>query len=82
MDNKTITRALKGDPDAAAECTAAGVAINCPFCGGKAHTGHHNSGNKDDEYFLVMCAFCFARTVGATVGEAIGAWNRRVRMED
>lgn len=49
----------------------------CPFCGGKADPGHHKSSHKDDEYYLVMCMECFARTVGETLEEAIAAWNRR-----
>jgi Lar family restriction alleviation protein len=53
----------------------------CPFCGGKAHAAYHNSRNKDDEYYLIMCAYCFARTVGETVEEAIDAWNRRINDE-
>lgn len=32
MDQTTIDRALLGDPEAARECTEAGVAIPCPFC--------------------------------------------------
>lgn len=32
MDDK-IKAALRGDAAAAAECTAAGIAIPCPFCG-------------------------------------------------
>jgi hypothetical protein len=38
---------------------------------------HHPSTDKDDEYYLVMCMYCFARTVGETVGETNEAWNRR-----
>lgn len=49
----------------------------CPFCGGKADTGHHKSRNKDDEYYLVMCVHCFARTVGETIEEAEDTWNTR-----
>lgn len=49
----------------------------CPFCGGKADTGRHKSRNKDDEYYLVMCVHCFARTVGETFEEAEDTWNTR-----
>ena len=53
--------------------------LPCPFCGKWAHAGHHRAKNKDDEHYLVMCAYCFARTVGETVEEAIAAWNRRAQ---
>lgn len=53
----------------------------CPFCGRKAHVAHNRSRNKDDEYYLVMCAFCFARTNGDTVEEAIATWNRRTKVK-
>ena len=49
----------------------------CPFCGSKANTGHWNGHKKYDNYFLVMCTHCFARTVGKTAEEAIEAWNKR-----
>ena len=51
--------------------------LPCPFCGKCAHTGHYRSRHKDDEHYLVMCDYCFARTVGSTPEEAIAAWNRR-----
>ena len=50
--------------------------LPCPFCGKTAHLGHRDGG-KYDKYFLVMCDFCYARTVGETDAEAIAAWNNR-----
>lgn len=50
----------------------------CPFCGGWAHAAFHTARHKDDEYYLVMCSNCFARTVGETVDEAVEHWNRRI----
>mgnify|MGYP001323074540 CR=1 FL=1 len=35
MDNQ-IKSALRGDKQAQADCTAAGVLLPCPFCGGEA----------------------------------------------
>lgn len=55
--------------------------LPCPFCGKRAHTGHYRSRHKDDEHYLVMCDYCFARTVGSTPEEAIAAWNRRADDE-
>ena len=54
----------------------------CPFCGGLAYPMHHPSTDKDDEYYLVMCMYCFARTVGETVGETNEAWNRRATEKE
>lgn len=54
----------------------------CPFCGGKADPGHYKGSYKDDEYYLVMCMECFARTVGDTLEDAIAAWNRRCGGEE
>lgn len=77
-----IKAALRGDPDAAAACTAEGIAINCPFCGGEASaTGSGNS--LDKMLYRVKCACCQQNTLQyRTKTDAIAAWNRRVRMED
>lgn len=53
----------------------------CPFCGGESHSGFYAARHKIDEYYMVMCWNCFARTIGETVDEAIEAWNRRVEDE-
>lgn len=94
MDNKTITRALKGDPDAAAACTAAGIAIPCGHCGGEARhkKGFPSQQRSGCRQSLVQCASCGCRTVVYKQlpyeawqhidRQALAAWNRRVRMED
>lgn len=84
MDAK-IKAALLGDAATAAECTAAGIAIPCPFCGGEAEarTGY------DSEY--AICTQCGARTA-TTVGDyydegfmdgtyALAHWNRRAPVQ-
>lgn len=62
--NSKIKAALLGDAAAAAECTAAGIAIPCPFCG-------ETHGVAVGYFGVVLCAGC-----GAIHGK-IEAWNRR-----
>lgn len=68
--NDKIKAALMGDPDAAAECTAAGVAIPCPFCGGEAIMAFWYATCSDKK------CYCSGKLFDP------GTWNRRVRMGD
>ena len=87
MNNKTINRALKGDPDAAAACTAAGVVIPCPYCGEDAETRQHkNAIDQNDRPiggWYVECEECDCGTSWHNTPEkALAVWNRRVKGED
>lgn len=81
-----IKAALRGDPDAAAECTARRKLLPCPFCGGQDIEIQHCHAPSVDPakrvpYFPIGCPECGA-WIGSerTEREAIGAWNRRVRV--
>lgn len=46
----------------------------CPFCGGRALTDYD-----DDDYPIVQCQFCSARTDWfEKIEDAIKSWNNRV----
>lgn len=82
MNNKElIRRALMGDKQAQEECTAKGIVLPCPFCGGKI---------KIDEYdfYMFCCDRCgtgvtFAKEMDdgtaeeCTKEESIKNWNTR-----
>lgn len=77
MGNQTINAALGGDEQAAAACTAAGVAIPCGHCGGEARL------NLVGLMYKVWCNTCGLQTrYVAAKDDALAAWNRRVRMEE
>ena len=65
MDSK-IKAALLGDEAAAAECTAAGIAIPCPFCG--------ETKIVDDELD------CYCDKCGAQAS-TLKLWNRRAPVQ-
>ena len=65
MDSK-IKAALLGDATAAAECTAAGIAIPCPFCG--------ETKIVDDELD------CYCDKCGAQAS-TLKLWNRRAPVQ-
>ena len=89
-----IKAALRGDPDAAAACTAAGIAIPCGHCGGEAKhkNGFPSQQRSGCRQSLVQCKSCGCRTVVYKQvpyeawrhidKQALAAWNRRERMED
>lgn len=54
MNNKELIRcALMGDKQAQEECTAKGIALPCPFCGGKATMQQDITGR---ESYHVACS--------------------------
>ena len=88
-----IKAALRGDPDAAAECTAAEIAIPCPFCGSEAKLVKINKkGYKGECIVFVRCTGCGCKTqteypmphfsLIARIQAVRECWNRRVKMED
>ena len=66
--NDKIKAALLGDAAAAAECTAAGIAIPCPFCGEARGVA------------VGYCGAVFCPECDATRGE-LSDWNRRVPVQ-
>lgn len=80
-----IKAALHGDQDAAAELTKAGVAIPCPFCGGKAKIREHEDGSGG-----ILCSKCdfiplkraYFSNFNKSKEDALAEWNQRVRLEE
>lgn len=78
MDQTTIDRALLGDAEAAKECTEAGVAIPCPFCGEEASLDITPT-----QKYQMWCTSCACVNMGRfypTADEALAAWNRRADL--
>lgn len=65
MDDKTL--ALLGDLDAAERLTAAGVLLECPFCGGNAE-------EQDNWIFCITCGVGYEEF---NPEESRKAWNTR-----
>lgn len=72
MDQATINRAMLGDEECAKQCTDAGVAIPCPFCGGA---------DIEVSEGVALCADCGTwGDLYSTPEIALQMWNRRADM--
>ena len=77
-DDKTITDAMLGDPEAARVCTEAAYMIPCWACGCEHSFIRRTIGIA---YKQVACKGCDAETDGfIDVGDAIAEWNRRADL--
>lgn len=91
MDNQ-IKAALRGDKQAQADCTAAGVLLPCPFCGGQAQFVRKDIKTNRRAWcnaVYVRCKVCDSR-VGRVLcndddsaqdEKAVSAWNTRASTE-
>lgn len=91
MDNQ-IKAALRGDKQAQGDCTAAGVLLPCPFCGGQAQFVRKDIKTNRRTWcdaVYVRCKVCDSR-VGRVLcndddsaqdEKAVSAWNARASTE-
>lgn len=66
-------RALLGDKEAQAECTAKGILLPCPCCGQNGGRRHIADGNH--WYYCKECQV--ATRICGTIKDALAAWNTR-----
>lgn len=72
LDDKTL--ALLGDREAAERLTAAGVLLECPFCG---ENGMPRNFGGDGAKWVSCSACCCDGAIGYTKRNAIQNWNTR-----
>lgn len=70
-----IKAALLGDPATAAECTAAGIAIPCPFC------GEQHEICRISTHVGIYCRRLRYTVEFATERAALAAWNHRAPIQ-
>lgn len=72
-DKKLIRRALLGDKQAQEECTAEGIVLPCPFCGGNKIKTPYVCGDH-----FIECSSCHsASNIVSSRKQALKLWNTR-----